>query len=203
MRNSLGLIPVLMQPVKKKYLTKQCSAGQVHSNRLDTLSGRLWHLPPTFPQGSLVLQDTSCPPWLSPCSGPAAHQGVCAPDRSSSTPAVEQTRCTSCLACVCWSHKAPWKQHSLCADPHTGQSKLPGLCSDCFWLARKAAMDGCWAMIDASRMRPGKDVSRKGCIQERIHPGKDASRGDLVLQPPGQAALLSWGWGLGFAVLQN
>lgn len=134
--NSLGLTPVLMQPVKQKYLTKQCSAGQVHSNRLGTLTGRLWQIPPTFPKGSLLLQDTSCPLWLSPCPGPPAHQGVCAPDRSSSTPAAEQA--------------------SLCADPQAGQSKLPGLCSDCFGLARKAAMDGCWAMIDASR---------KGCTQ--------------------------------------
>lgn len=39
--NSLGLTPVLMQPVKQKYLTKQCSAGQVHSNRLGTLGTAL------------------------------------------------------------------------------------------------------------------------------------------------------------------
>lgn len=29
------------------------------------------------------------------------------------------------------------------------------------------------------------------CIQEGMHPGKNASRGDLVLQPLGQVALLS------------
>lgn len=157
-RNSLGLLPVLMS----KRSTSQSNAvlGK-HTVTGWTPSLKGCGIPPTFPRDPFF----SCPPWLSPCPGPAAHQRVCPlllsnPDALPAWPV--------CAGAT--TH--PGSTTASVLVPHAGQSKPPGLYSDCFGLTRQAAMDGCWGMRDASR--------------------KNASRGDLVLQPPGRVALLSW-----------
>lgn len=74
----------------------------------------------------------------------------------------QQTRCTSCMVCVCWGHRAAWKQHSLCADPPCWAERAARSLLWLLW-AYRVGCDG-WML--------GNDrCIWEECIQERMHPG--------------------------------
>lgn len=108
---------------------------------------------PHFPRDPFFSRTDPAHPGYLLALAQLAHQHECPPDRSSSISAVEQSRCTSCMACVCWGHRAPWKHHRLCADPTRWAEQAAGSPHWLLWAYKEGWdgwMDGCWGMIDAS-----------------------------------------------------
>lgn len=140
-----------MQPDKKKCPTKQCSAGQVHHDRLDTFTQKLWHLPLTFPRDPFFSRTHPAHAGyllalaqlrISLCvllTDPAALLLLSKPDVPPAWP-------------VCaGATRHPGSTTASVLIPHTRERSCHVSTLTALGLqGRLSWMDGCWGMINAS-----------------------------------------------------
>lgn len=123
----------------------------------------------------------SHPPFLGIPSSPA-HPGYLL--------ALAQLHISMCVLC-CWAIQMHCL-HGLCVlgPQHTLEAAQP-LC----WsptLGRASCQVSILTALGLQGRLQWMDAGAWEMHLERMHPGKNASRDDLVLQPPGRVALLSW-----------